>query len=147
MVKTHCTCTCIKSSKEYACYVWKHNKCAQISHIMMIWDMRTSNTLTHNHNCLIGIVTFKVHHITLSSPRNTLIIILKAFWFFFSFILFAYFLFKHIMHGHIRERNKIPNDVKLLTLHFYYAEAYRCHFMIGEQQWWDGYLCISLKIV
>ena len=23
------------------------------------------------------------------------------------------------MHGHIRDRKEIPNDVKLLTLHFY----------------------------
>ena len=36
------------------------------------------------------------------------------------------------MHGHIREKKEIPNDVKLLTLHFCYAEAYRCHFMIDE---------------
>ena len=39
------------------------------------------------------------------------------------------------MHGHIRDRKEIPNDAKLLTLHFCYAEAYKCHFMIGEQQW------------
>ena len=32
------------------------------------------------------------------------------------------------MHGHIRDRKEIPNDVKLLTLHFCYAEAYRCHW-------------------
>ena len=38
------------------------------------------------------------------------------------------------MHGHIEERKEIPNDVKLLTLHFCYVEAYRCPFMIGEQQ-------------
>ena len=35
------------------------------------------------------------------------------------------------MHGHIRERKEIPNYVNLLTLHFCYAETYRCHFMIG----------------
>ena len=28
MAKLHCTCTCIKSSKEFACYVWKHSKSA-----------------------------------------------------------------------------------------------------------------------
>ena len=39
------------------------------------------------------------------------------------------------MHDHIREKKEIPNDVKLLTLHFFYVEAYRYHFMIGEQQW------------
>ena len=39
------------------------------------------------------------------------------------------------MHEHIRDRKEIPNDVKLLTLHFYYAEAYICYFMISGQQW------------
>ena len=24
-------------------------------------------------------------------------------------------------------------------MHFCYAEAYKCHFMIGRKQWWDGY--------
>ena len=33
-----------------------------------------------------------------------------------------------------RERKEIPNDVKLLTLHFCYVKAYICHFMIGGQQ-------------
>ena len=39
------------------------------------------------------------------------------------------------MHGHIRDRREIPNDAKHLAFHFYYAEAYKCHFMIGGQQW------------
>ena len=34
------------------------------------------------------------------------------------------------MHGHIRERKETPNDIKLLTLIFCYAEAYKFHFMI-----------------
>ena len=34
-----------------------------------------------------------------------------------------------------KREKKILNDVKLLTLHFCYAEAYECHFMIGGQQW------------
>ena len=89
-----------------ACCVWKHNKSPQVSHIMMIWDMRTSNTLTHNHNCLMNSITFdfEVHHITLTSPRNTLTTIFKSIMILFAFVFFAYFLFEHIMHGHIRER-------------------------------------------
>ena len=31
------------------------------------------------------------------------------------------------MHGYIRDRKEVPNDVKLLTLHFCYVKAYRCH--------------------
>ena len=71
---------------------------------------------------------------------------LKHFDSFCFLFFFAYFLFKQIMHGYVRERKEILNDVKLLTLHFCYAEAYICHFMIGRQQWWDGYLCFSLRI-
>ena len=91
MAKSHCTCTCIKSSKEYACCVWKHNKCAQVSHIMMIWEMKKSKTLTHNHNCLMETISFEVHHITLTSPTNMLTIILKAVWFFL--LLFSLYIF------------------------------------------------------
>ena len=32
------------------------------------------------------------------------------------------------MYGHIRDREEIPNDGKHLTLHFYYAEIYRCYW-------------------
>ena len=52
------------------------------------FNMRRSITPTHNHNCLMGTITFKVHHITLTSPRNTLATILKAFWFFLVFMFF-----------------------------------------------------------
>ena len=31
------------------------------------------------------------------------------------------------MHGHIRDRKKIPNYVKHLTFQFCYAEAHKCH--------------------
>ena len=73
----------------------------------------------HNQNYLMENITFEVHHITLTSPRNMFASILKVFWFFLLFIFFAYFSFKYIMHGHIREK-KIPNYVSLniLILHF-----------------------------
>ena len=31
------------------------------------------------------------------------------------------------MHGHIRERKEIPNDIKLLKFQFCYAEVHKCH--------------------
>ena len=71
---------------------------------MKIWDMRKTNTLTHNHNYLMGTITFEVHHIILTSPRNMLATILKAFWFFLLLFFFAYFSFKHSMYKHIREK-------------------------------------------
>ena len=92
-------------------------------------DIRKSITFAHNHNCLIGTIIFKVHHIILTSPRNTLATILKAFWFFLLFMFFAYiyiyiifFSFEHIMHGYIGERKKIPNYVSQTSC-FCYASA------------------------
>ena len=44
--------------------------------------------------------------------KNMLAIIFKAFLIFWILIFFfAYFSFKYIMHGHIRERKEIPNDI------------------------------------
>ena len=72
-----------------------------------IWEHL--NTLTHNHNCLMGTITFEIHLITPTSPRNTLATIFLKHLIIFAFIFFAYiyiyiFLFEHIMHEHIRER-------------------------------------------
>ena len=70
MAKSHCIYTCIKNSKEYYVLCVKNiarlHKCI---HVMLIWDMRKLLWLTHNHNCLIGTITFKVHVITPTSPR------------------------------------------------------------------------------
>ena len=124
IVPTHVS----KVAKSVRVVCEKHNKCAQVSHIMTIWDIRKSNTFTNNHNCLIGTITFKVHLITPTSPKNMLatifksILILFAFW----FSLHILFLFEHIMHGHIREREEMPNYVSL-TSQFCYAKAYRCY--------------------
>ena len=93
-----------KVVKNFACCVWKHSKCAQVSYIMMIWDMGTSNTLTHNHNYLMETITLEVHHNTPTSPRNTLTTIFKSILILFSFIFFVYFLFEHTMHGYIRDK-------------------------------------------
>ena len=101
---------------------------------MTIWDMRKSILLTHIYNCLMETITFEVHPITPTSPRNMLTTIFKSIWFLllllllllYLFIFFAYLFFEHIMHGHIRKRKEIPNYVKPKTLRFFYVEAYRC---------------------
>ena len=52
-------------------------------------------------------ITFKVHLITLTFPRNTLATIFKSFFNSLCFLFFfAYFSFEHIMHGHIYERER-----------------------------------------
>ena len=74
-------------------------------------DIGGSNTFTHNHNCLMGTTTFKVHHITLTSPKNTLATIFESILIFFFFFCFTYslniFLLSikwHNMHGYIRKK-------------------------------------------
>ena len=104
MAKSHCTCTCIKSSKEFCVLCVKYSKSIYVSYIMTIWDMRKSNILTHNHNYLMETITLEVYHNTPTSPRNTLTTIFKSILIIFVFIFFAYFLFEHIMHGHIRKK-------------------------------------------
>ena len=147
MAKSHCTYACIKSSKEYCVLCVKNiARLYKCLHVMTIWDMRKSVQLTHNHNYLMGTVTFEVHLITPTSPRRHSCNHIYSFLIFLLLFFFAYFSFKQTMHGHIRDRKEIPKYVKHLTFHFCYAEAYKCHFMIGRQQWWDGYLCFSLRI-
>ena len=52
---------------------------------------------------------------------------------FLFLFLFAYFsINKHIMHGHIRDRKEIPNDVKHLTFQFCYAKAHKYSWLAGN---------------
>ena len=60
---------------------------------MTIWDMRKSNTFTHNHNYLMGTTTFKVHPITPRSPKNTLATIFKSILILFAFDFLCIFFF------------------------------------------------------
>ena len=69
-------------------------KRAYVNHHMQSNDIRRSITSTHNHNCLIGTITFKVHHITPTSPKNTLAIIFESILILFAlYLFFAYFSF------------------------------------------------------
>ena len=71
-------------------------------------------------------ITFEVHPITPTSPRNMLTTIFKSILILFAFIFFTYF-FEHIMHEHIKEREEIPNYVKPQTSQFCYAESHKCY--------------------
>ena len=64
-----------------------------MSHIMTIWDMRKWNTLTRNHNSLMGTITFEVHSITCTSPRNIFAIIFISILIFFAFDFLCIFFF------------------------------------------------------
>ena len=148
MAKSHCTYTYIKNSKEYCVLCVKNiARLYKCIHVMTIWDMRKLLWLTHNHNRLMGTITFKVHPITPTSPRihtcNHFLSIFDLFAFDFSLHIFLL----SISCMDILEREKkypmifdIPILLCLstqmsLTLHFCYAEVYRCHIMMGGQQW------------
>ena len=107
---------------------------------------RESKTLTHNHNRLMGIITFEIHLITPTSPRNTLAIIFKSIliFFVFSFLLitslqiFLLSTMKHIMHGYIREK-KIPFIWKHIflvvqMLHLIEHDFYELHTSVYDWQ-------------
>ena len=49
-------------------------------------------TLTHNHNYMMGTITFKIHPITPISSRNMLAIIFKSIFILFFFFLHIFFL-------------------------------------------------------
>ena len=112
MAKSHCTCTIVsRVVKSCVLYV----KLLQESISVSLYennDISECRTLTHNHNRLMGTITFEVHHITLTSPRNMLATIYKSililFAFSYSLHIFLLSKMKHIMHGHIREKKKYP---------------------------------------
>ena len=137
-----------KVAKNIAYCVWKTSQ--DCISVYMLWQFEIWENHFNSHRIIIAWWGLSPSRYILWLPhllKDTLAIIYNAFWFFLLLFFFAYFYFiKQIMHGHIKERKEISNDVKFLTLHFCYAEAYRCHFMIGRQQWWDGYLCLSLRI-
>ena len=114
-------------AKNIVCCMWKTSQDCMSIYMLWRFEIWENHFNSHNHNCLMGTITFEVHPITPTYVRRHACNHIKAFWFFCFLFFFAYFLFKQIMHGHIRERKEIPNDVKLLTLPFCYAEAHKCH--------------------
>ena len=78
------------------------------SHYMKSNDIKESNTSIHNHNYLMGTITFEVHHITSTSPENTLATIFKSILILFAFHVLCIFFFLskkwHNMHGYIGEK-------------------------------------------
>ena len=79
MAKSHCTCTIVSKVAKIMRVVCETYAREQEHHYMTSNDIGGSNTITHNHNCLMGTITFEIHHITPISPRNTLATILKTF--------------------------------------------------------------------
>ena len=65
--------------------------------------------------------------------------------FYFWFSLQILFLFEHIMHGHIREWEEIPNFVHL-NITILLCWSTQMLYMIGGLSLWDDYLYLSLRI-
>ena len=87
---------------------------ARVHKFLILWRFKIWGDLihfTHNHNCLMGTITFEVHHITPTSPRNTLTIIFKSILIFLLFMFFAYFSFWTFHAWAYIERKEIPNYV------------------------------------
>ena len=80
----------------------------------------------------MGTITFKVHPITPTSPRIHACNHFKS-----IFDLFAFdFSFKYIMHGHIRERKEIPNDIWHSNFAIYIHivdKQHRCLFWVTNK--------------
>ena len=96
---------------------------------MTTWDMRKSNTLTHNYNCLMGTITFEVHSITPTSPRNMFATIFRNILILFAFGFFAYSFSFWAYHAwaYKRDREEIPNYFKPKISQFCYDKAHRCY--------------------
>ena len=79
MAKTHCTCTIVSKVAKIMRVAWETFAREQEHYYMTSNDIGGSNTIIHNHNYFLGTITFEVHHIIPTSPRNTLATILKSF--------------------------------------------------------------------
>ena len=123
-----------------------HVMCENITRVhkfLILWRFKIWGDLihfTHNHNRLIGTITFEVHHITLTSPRNTLTIIFKSILIFLLFMFFAYFSFWAFHAWAYTERKEISNYVSQKhhnftmsehtdVIHDWWALVVRCLFM------------------
>ena len=80
---------------------------ARVHKYLILWRFKIWGDpihFTHNHNCLMGTITFEVHHITPTSPRNTLTIIFKSILIFLLFMFFAYIYMNIPCMGIYREK-------------------------------------------
>ena len=87
---------------------------ARVHKFLILWRFKIWGDLihfTHNHNRLMGTITFEVHYITPTSSRNTLTTIFKSILIFLLFMFFAYFSFWTFHAWAYIERKEIPNYV------------------------------------
>ena len=68
---------------------------ARLHKCLMLWwfEIWENQFNSHNHNYLMGTITFEVHPITPTSLRNTLAIIFKSILILFAWLFFVYFFF------------------------------------------------------
>ena len=94
MAKLHCTCTIVSRVVKSMWVMFEtFAKRISVSLDEECDDIRESNTSTHNHNCLMGTITFEVHHITPIPPRNTFATIYKSILILFAFHFLCIFSF------------------------------------------------------
>ena len=87
---------------------------ARVHKFLILWRFKIWGDLihfTHNHNRLMGTITFEVHLMTPTFARNTLTTIIKSILIFLLFMFFAYFSFWTFHAWAYIERKEIPNYV------------------------------------
>ena len=93
MAKSYCIFTLYQEQQRVCVLCVKLLQESISTHYVNSKDIRISKSSTHNHNYLMGTITFKVHHITLTSPRNTLATIFKNILILFTFHDLCIFFF------------------------------------------------------
>ena len=98
---------------------------AKVHKFLILWWFKIWGDLiqfTHNHNYLMGTITFEVHHITPTSPRNMLTTIFKSILIFFAFHVLCIFFFLNIPCMGIYREKRNTQLCKPKTSQFCYAE-------------------------
>ena len=107
---------------------------ARVHKFLILWRFKIWGDLihfTHNHNRLMGTITFEVHYITPTSPTNTLTTIIKSILIFLLFMFIAYFSFWTFHAWVYIERKEIPNYVSQKNITILLGRSIQMLYMIG----------------
>ena len=96
MAKSYCTCTCIKSSKEYCVlYVKNIARLHKCIHVITIWDMSKSLLLISQ----IVITCIHLYNLAIFFAHNTQYSLLHMLFLFSLYALHVLFLFSPYAHA------------------------------------------------
>ena len=151
IVSTHVS----KIAKNIACCVWKTSP--DYICVYMLWRFEIWENRFNSHTIITvswGLSPSRYILYLRYLLEYTFAIIFKSifdlFAFEFSLHIYIYIYFKHIIQGLIRERKEIPNDIwhsnfvmpkhtNVIDITLLLCRNIQMSYMIGRQQWWDGY--------